>query len=307
MISADTIAEARQALFPHVVRTPTVASPAVSERLGRPTRLKLESLQVTGSFKPRGAINQVLSRGDVGRGVTGVSGGNFAQGLAYAGHVLGVDVLVVMPKTTPANYVAGTRRWGAEILFVDSIAEAFDAIPRLVADGWTETHPFDDEAMMAGNGTLGMEILEEAPDLTDLVVSVGGGGFIAGVASAVRSVRDDVRIWAVETTGSDALARSLAAGESVTITPTSIAKTLGSPYAADITIEMARTVFADVLVVDDDAALEAMRFLAFEAKVLAEPAASCTLAAAELLGDRLGDHPVLVICGGNVDPALLTA
>ncbi|MBT8215058.1 MAG: threonine/serine dehydratase [Acidimicrobiia bacterium] len=305
MIDLRDIQDARLAVTPHVVRTPTVVSSAVSRRLGRRTRLKLESLQVTGSFKPRGAINQVLSKGEIDRGVVGVSGGNFAQGLAYAGHQLGVPVTVVMPSQTPANYVEGTRVWGAEIMFVDTIAEAFDAVPGLVADGWTETHPFDDPAMMAGNGTLGLEIIEEAPDLTDLVISVGGGGLIAGVASAVRAVRHDVDIWAVETTGADALSRSIEAGEPVTITPSSVAKTLGSPYTADVTIKMAQVVFEDVLVVDDDAALEAMRFLAYRGNVLAEPAASCTLAAAEQLGDRLGERPVLVICGGNVEPGLL--
>ncbi|MBT8211961.1 MAG: pyridoxal-phosphate dependent enzyme, partial [Acidimicrobiia bacterium] len=252
-------------------------------------------------------INQVMSRGEVDKGVVGVSGGNFAQGLAYAGHQLGVPVTVVMPSNTPSNYVDGTREWGAQIMFVDTIAEAFDAIPVLVADGWTETHPFDDPAMMAGNGTLGLEVLEEAPDLTDLVVSVGGGGLIAGVASAVRAARHDVNIWAVETTGADALARSIEAGEPVTITPSSVAKTLGSPYTADVTIKMAGTVFEDNVVVDDDAALEAMRFLALEGKIVAEPAAACTLAAAEQLGDRLGDCPVLVICGGNVEPGLLSS
>ncbi len=304
MITLTDVTAARERIAGRLHRTPLVRSQSLTDRLGVETFVKLELFQKTGSFKPRGAFNVMLSLRDEerARGVVGFSGGNFAQGMAYAGAQLGVDTLVVMPESTPAHYVAATRGYGATVELVPTIAAAISATEAHAAAGRTAMHPFDDPRMMAGNGTVGLEILEDVPDATHLFVSVGGGGLLTGVATAVLGMNPRVQVVAVETDGADALARSLAAGEPVTIEPTSIAKTLGSPYAAEAIVELATTRLADVAVVSDRAAVEALRFIAERLKVIAEPAASCTLAAADTWRDRFtpGDKVVLLLCGGNV-------
>lgn len=307
MIALSELEAARARIAPYVTETPTDVSRSMAAELGVPVTLKLELFQRTGSFKPRGSLNQVMNLPDdqLANGVAGVSGGNFAQGLAYAAQVLGLRARIVMPEGTPSNYVEATRGYGAEVEFVAGVAEAFARAAAYGEEGWAVAHPFDNPAMMAGNGSVGLEIVEQVPDLTDLFVSVGGGGLLTGVASAVLALRPEVRIWAVETEGADALARSLAAGHPVEIVPTSIAKTLGSPYAAGAAIELAQDHLADVLVVSDAEAIDAMRFLFERAKLATEPAAACTLAAARRVRNRLdpAGRTVLLMCGGNVSAA----
>lgn len=304
MISLSDIETARRRIAGLVHRTPTVFSHTLSERLGAEVYVKLELFQKTGSFKPRGAFNVMLSLSDAARarGVVGFSGGNFAQGMAYAGRVLGVDTLVLMPQSTPGHYVAATQSYGAAVELVPDIAAAMAGADAHVAAGRTLMHPFDDPRMMAGNGTAGLEIVEDVPDLTHLFVSVGGGGLLTGVATAVLGLRPDTRVFAVETEGADALARSIAHGEPARITPTSIAKTLGSPYAAADAIALATSRLAAVDVVGDAEAVDALVLIAQRLKVLSEPAASCTLAAAERRAGSFGAGAkvVLLLCGGNV-------
>lgn len=308
-VGLDDVRAAVPLVAPHLHRTPLVSSRTLAERLGRRVSLKLEVFQKTGSFKPRGAFNQLLhlAPGRRERGVVGVSGGNYAQGLAYAGRVLGVPVRMLVPAGTPPHYLAATRAYGAEVEVVPSIAEAFARAEEYAAGGRPALHPFDDRWMMAGNGTLGLEVAEDAPDLSDLFVSIGGGGLMAGVATAVRGRAPGCRVWGVETLGCHAMRLALDAGEPVEIEPTSIAKTLAAPWVSPGTLAAAREYLEDVLVVPDAAAVEALVLLLERAKVLTEPAASCTLAAAESVRDRLGDHVVLVLCGGNATLADLAA
>jgi threonine dehydratase len=300
--SLQDVVDARNRLGGRVHRTPQVTSSSVGELLGTAACLKLELLQKTGSFKPRGAFNQVLGLTAAQRaaGVVGVSGGNYAQGLAFAGQSLGVATRILMPESTPENYVLATRAYGAEVEFGADIGEIFERAERLAADGLTSLHPFDDPAMMAGNGTLGLEILEDSPDVTDVIVSIGGGGLMAGVAVAIKEQRPEVRVWGVETRGADAMRRALDAGEIVEIEITSIAKTLGAPWVSEDTLEAARRYLEDVIVVDDAEAFAGIEMLMERAKVVVEPAAGCTLAAARRLAPRLGSKVVLILCGGNV-------
>ena len=300
-ITIEDIRSAADLVSPHVHRTPLSENRTVGERLGRRVSLKLELLQKAGSFKPRGAFNEVLhlSSAQRERGVVGVSGGNFAQGLAYAGQTLGVPVRIIMPAGTPANYVEATRGYGAEVEIAPTIAEAFARADAYAAAGVAALHPFDDPHMMAGNGTVGLEIAEDAPDATDIFVAIGGGGLMTGVATAVEALLPGARVWGVETEGADAMRRALDAGEVVEMQPTSIAKTLAAPWVSEATLQAAQTLLDDVLVVPDEAAFRALVFLLERAKLLTEPAASCTLAAAESVRDRLGDHVVLILCGGN--------
>ncbi|HSR44822.1 MAG TPA: threonine/serine dehydratase [Acidimicrobiia bacterium] len=305
MIPLTEIESARRTIAPYVVETPVATSRTLTRELGMDVSLKLELFQKTGSFKPRGAVNQLLAYENRAAGVVGISGGNFAQGLAYAAGRLGVPALIVMPETTPANYLEATRGYGAQVELAPSIADAFIRYEELVGEGWGPMHPFDDPSMMAGNGTLGIELLDQVPEATDVIVSIGGGGFMAGVTSAIKGLRPDVRVWGVETEGANVMARSLQAGSPQTMTPTSIAKTLGSPYAGEVPFEIARDRLEDVIVVSDAEAVQAMAFLFERAKLVTEPAAACTLAAARRLRDRLRADGtlVLVLCGGNLSVA----
>lgn len=301
MIQLGDVESAAERISSRVRHTPLLHSEELSAHLGRRVSLKLEMLQHTGSFKPRGAFNQLLSLDDVGRGVVGFSGGNFAQALSYAAGKLGTPALVVMPESTPRVYLDGTRRWGADIELVPTVERAIERVEELVADdGWSYTHPFAPESMIAGNGSLGLEVMADAPDATDVVVAIGGGGFISGVATAVRGRSPGTRVWGVETEGADAMSQALAAGEVVTTPVTSLAKTLGAPYVSELTLETVSRLVEEVVVVSDADAYGSLVQIMEQCDVLTELAASCTLAGAERLQDRLGDHVVLVLCGGNV-------
>jgi threonine dehydratase len=303
-VTLADIRGARERIAPYVRRTPLVSSETLSARLGTDVSLKLELFQKTGSFKVRGAFNKALAKQlQPGDRVVAVSGGNHAQAVAYAGRKLGLHATIFMPDKTPLNYLEATRGYGAEVVLVSNIAEAFEKMAEYEERGATGIHPFDDPYVLAGQGTVGLEILEDLPGVTDLVVSIGGGGFIGGVAVAVKALKPDVRIWGVETVGADAMALALAAGHVVQMPAiTSIAKTLGAPSVSEKTLELARQHLESVTVVPDSEALSALQFLLERAKVLAEPAASCTLAAAERLRDRFTPESkvVLVLCGGNV-------
>ena len=305
MLSLDLIRQAQYRLRGRVHRTPLVRSAALSDRLGVPVWLKLELLQKTGSFKPRGAFNRMLALTpeERARGVAAVSGGNHAQAVAYVARELGIRATIAMPATTPRNYLEATRGYGAEVVLTPDIRAAFAEAQRLERDGRILVHPFDDPLLAAGQGSIGLEILEDLPDVTHVYVSIGGGGLIGGVASAVKAVKPDVTVIGVETVGADAMAQALAAGRPVELPAiTSIARTLGAPMVCDFTLGLVRELVEEVVLVDDSAAVAALTFILERTKYLAEPAASCCLAAADRHRDRFrpGDQVVLVLCGGNV-------
>jgi threonine dehydratase len=307
MVDLEDIRVARGRVTGFVHRTPLVRSATLSQRAGTNVYLKLELFQKTGSFKPRGAFNQLLVLKDATGSdrYVGVSGGNFAQGLAYAGAVLGVSTTIVMPQTTPDNYVQATRGYGGRVELVESMATAIDRVKEIAEGGATIAHPFDHPAMMAGDGTLGLELVEDVPELTDVFISVGGGGLITGVGSAIHALRPETRIWAVETDGAQVLHESLAAGRALSMTPTSLARTLGSPYLSAAAYDFACRHVHESLVVTDAMAYAAAVLLLERAKVFPELAAACTLAAFQQQTGRFGpsEHVVLVLCGGNVSVA----
>jgi len=310
VLTLADVQRARQRIASCVRRTPLVTSATLSERLKTNVYVKLELFQKTGSFKVRGAFHKALSLApdQRGKGIVAVSGGNHGQAVAYVARALALKALVLMPENTPRNYSDATRGYGAEVKFAASAAEAFANVAEYEQEGWTYIHPFDDPMVMAGQGTVGLEILEDVPQLTDLVLSIGGGGLMSGVAVAVKSLKPAVRIWGVETEGADCMAKSLAAGKIVTLEAiTSIARTLGAPAPSERTFAIAQRWLESVTVVPDAEALDAMRFILERFKVLAEPAASCTLAAADRLRDRFSAerHVVLLLCGGNAPLDLL--
>jgi threonine dehydratase len=305
MLSLDLICQAQHRLRGLVRRTPLIHSATLSALLGARVYLKLECLQKTGSFKPRGAFNKMLSLGETERrrGVVAVSGGNHAQGVAYAAQQLGISAVIAMPHSTPRNYLDATRGFGADIALTPDIASAFAEARRLQDEGRVMIHPFDEPLVAAGQGTIGLEILEDLPAVQCVYVSIGGGALIGGVASALRGVKPDIRVIGVETHGADAMAQSLAAGRLVELPAiTSIARTLGAPKVCDFTLNLVRALVEEVVVVDDAAAMAALILILERTKYLTEPAAACCLAAALRHKERFrpDDHIVLLMCGGNL-------
>ena len=304
-ISLSDIEQARARISPYVRHTPLVPSATFTRMLGTNIYFKQEVFQKTGAFKVRGAFNKMLTLTEAERrtGVVAVSGGNHAQAVGYAARVLGLKAMIMMPQKTPANYIEATKGYGAETMITPTVADAFAEAARYSSEGWCEVHPFNDPLVMAGQGTLGLEILEDLPDLTDVIVSIGGGGLMGGVATAIKSIKPGVRVWGVETDGADCMSRALAAGHVVEMPAiTSIAKTLGAPAASEETLALARKYLENVTVVPDQEAIDALRLILERTKIITEPAASCTLAAAERLRSNFSknSHVVLILCGGNI-------
>jgi len=303
-VTIEDIRAAQERIAGRIRRTPLSSSETLSRRLGTHVHLKLELFQKTGSFKARGAFNKLLSAGLApGSHVVAVSGGNHAQAVAYAARELGLRATIFMPVTTPANYLSATREYGAEAVLAATIADAFIQLGQRESEGAVAIHPFDDPLVIAGQGTTGLEILEDLPTATDLIVSIGGGGFISGIAVAAKAINPKIRIWGVETVGADAMAQAVAAGHPVTLPAiTSIAKTLGAPAVTARTLGFVQQHVESVTVVPDSEAVAALEFLLERTKVLTEPAAACTLAAADRLKSNFTaeSQVVLVLCGGNV-------
>lgn len=300
----NDIKAAQERTKPYVKRTPLEYSETLSKRLNTRVFVKYELFQKTGAFKARGAFNKLLTMSDHerGNGVVAVSGGNHAQAVAYASSILGVDAIILMPQNTPANYVEATRGYGATVDLQPTIAAAFEKIEYYKNKGRVFVHPFDDPLIMAGAGVVGLEILEDVPQATDIILSIGGGGLAGGVSTAVKSIDPAIKVWGVETVGADAMSQAIAAGHPVELPAiTSIAKTLGAPYVSDATLALTQKNLESVTLVTDAEAVEELVFIAGRLKVITEPAASCTLAAAEKLRTNFTPegNVVLIFCGGN--------
>jgi threonine dehydratase len=309
-LTLDLICQARHRLHGRLRRTPLVHSETLSHRLGADVYLKLECLQKTGSFKPRGAFNKLLTltREERSAGVVAVSGGNHAQGLAYAARELGVRATICMPESTPPNYVAATRHYGAEVIFCPNISAAFAEVTKLQQTGLTLVHPFDDPLIAAGQGTVGLEILDDLPEVSRVYVSIGGGGLIAGIATALKTISPAINIIGVETVGGNAMSRALAEDRPVELLEiTTIARTLGAPKVSEFTLSAVKHLVEEVIVVEDAETFRALEFLLERTKLLTEPAAACCLAAAERQSKSFaaGEKIVLLLCGGNVSLANL--
>ncbi len=309
MITLNDVKAAAEKISSHVRRTPLWKSETLSKRLGTNVYLKMELFQKSGSFKPRGAFNQMLAKGKdaLDKGAVAISGGNFAQGVAFASLVFGVDIIVCMAEDTPKNYIDATRGYSATIDFSPDIQTAVTRYNELSDQGRTALHPYDNHHQMSGAGTVALEIFEDLPEITDLVISIGGGGLISGNTVAIKGLKPQVRVWGVETEGAATMKSAMDAGKVVNITPTSMSKTLGAPFVAQDALTIAQEHLEELLIVSDKQAIEAQQLILERTKVLPELAASCTLAAAETIKDRFGpdDHLVLLMCGGNESVANL--
>jgi threonine dehydratase len=301
LLSLADVRAARQRIRPYVLPTPllngdTLAAPSVW--------LKAENLQRTGSFKIRGAFNAVLQLkpDQRRRGVITLSAGNHGQALAYAAQTFGIPCVVVIREDAPVTKRRAIQRFKAEIVLVP----LREWQQRLESEQQRRNlhlvHPFDDPAVAAGQGTVGLEILEAAPDVRTVVVPVGGGGLIGGMAVALKSQRPQVRIIGVEPVGAAVVSESLAAGRPV---PPSrldtIADGLAAPYTRPFNLGLVQRYVDEVRTVTDDALLAALRAVATQAKLLVEPAGAAGVAA--LLADPAIERPVaVVLTGGNADP-----
>lgn len=286
-------------------RTPTWHSAGLSARLGVETWVKVESLQLGGSFKLRGCYNRMLAMSDRERaaGVVTVSGGNHAVAVAIAAKALEMRATVLMPEGSAAYNVELTRAAGAEVLFEPDAATCFQKAQELAGRGMTAIHPYDDPAIIAGHGTLGLELTTDAGRRVDHVfLSIGGGGFAAGVGAALKGLDPAVRIHGVETEGATAMSEALTAGAPVTIRPSSIARTLAAPFVTERTLAAARQFLEEVVVVPDAEAVREIDWVLQHGRVLLEPAASAVVAAAQARRESFkpGERVVLVLCGSNV-------
>jgi threonine dehydratase len=308
VISRDDVLAAREATGGRLHRTPLFSSEALSERIGAEAHLKAELFQRTGSFKPRGMLVKVasLSADEKARGIVTWSAGNAGQGAAYAAQELGVACRVFMWRTANPLKIQGTLSYGAEVdLESEGPAEAHERLTTFVeTSGATFVHPFDDPVLQAGYGALGLEILEDVPDVETIVVPIAGGGLIAGIASAVTC-----RVVGVEPEGSPTVTAALAAGKPVTITPRSIADGLGAPFTGEHTLTVVRDRVDEVVLVTEEEIADGMRFLYGRAKLACEPAGAAATGA--LLAGKIAIEPgsivVAVVSGGNADPKVTAA
>jgi threonine dehydratase len=312
MLSPAAIEDAARLLAGAIIRTPLVYSPTFSEMSGADVYLKLECMQKAGSFKVRGAMNRILSdRSSLGRnGVIAASAGNQAQGVAVAARSAGVPATIVMPEWVSPNKQEAAAGYGATVVLLGkSLQESIDHACEIAASReMTFIHPFDDELVIAGQGTIGLEILKDLPDADMVVIPVGGGGLIAGIATAVKERRPEARIIGVQAEGSPSAVEALRAGKPVTIeSEPSIADGIRVTCIGELAFPVIRDLVEELVVVDDDEIVMAILALLERKKVLAEGGGAASLAA--LMTGKLPvkekEKVVLVISGGNVDSFLL--
>ena len=303
--------EAARELLGDVARlTPVEGSRPLSEVVGGPVLLKCENLQRAGSFKIRGGYVRIsrLTDEERGRGVVAASAGNHAQGVALAATLLGARSTVFMPEGAPLPKVEATRAYGAQVQFSGSTVDDALVAARAFADetGAVFIHPFDHPDIVAGQGTVGLEILEQAPEVKTIVMSIGGGGLASGIAAAVKAVRPDVRLVGVQAAGAAAYPASLVAGHPVPLeSMATIADGIAVGCPGDLTYRMVRDLVDDVVTVSEESLSQALLLCLERAKLVVEPAGVAAVAAL-MDAPRTFEPPVVaVLSGGNIDPVLL--
>ena len=311
MITKDDIEAARRRIQPHIHQTPVISSTRLGNRAGGVRlSLKCESMQRTGSFKARGALNAMmqLSHAEKAKGVVTVSAGNHAQALAWAAGMVGSECIAVMPEGASPSKIEATQGYGGKVELVGGEkARAFERAQQIASEGRVMVHPFEDARVAAGQGTVGLELLEQCPDMETLVIPIGGGGLISGVATAVKSAKPDVRIFGVEPEGAPTMRKSLDAGSPQQISVNTVADGLAAPMVGAMTLEATKQFVDEVVLVTDEEILTALRELLVYAKLLVEPAAAAGVAA--LLTGKVAppraSSVVVILSGGNVDIARL--
>jgi len=311
MLNIQSIQEARERISPRIHRTPVITSRQFNEVAGKEVFFKCENFQRAGAFKIRGATNKILSLTpeEKGRGIVAFSSGNHAQAVALAGREAGVRVLVAMPEDAPAAKVAATRGYGAEIVFYDRHKQDREKFAMDIAERerLIMVPPYDDYFVLAGQGTCGLELLEEVPEIDCVLAPCSGGGLFAGVATAAKALNPKIRCFPVEPATADDTLQSFRKGERVTIPPPpTIADGLRVQIPGKLTFPIVQQLAEDVLTVTDEEITETLRFMLFRMKILVET--SGATAAAAVMSHKLpaGTKRVgVILSGGNIDPDLL--
>jgi threonine dehydratase len=311
MLTTDLIHAARERIAPRIHRTPVVTSRLFNEVAGKEVFFKCENLQRAGAFKIRGATNKIrsLSDDEKSRGIVAFSSGNHAQAVALAGREAGVRVLVAMPDDAPKAKVAGTRDYGAEIIFYDRHKADRETLALELAERerLVMVPPYDDYLILAGQATCGLELLEDVPDLDCVLAPCSGGGLFAGVATAARTINPRIRCFPVEPSTADDTRQSFLKGDRVSIPPPpTIADGLRVQIPGNLTFPIVQELAEDVLTVSDEEIVETLRFVLMRMKLLVEP--SGIAAAAAVMFKKLPTDVKrvgVILSGGNIDPDLL--
>ncbi|HKP83414.1 MAG TPA: threonine/serine dehydratase [Pyrinomonadaceae bacterium] len=311
MLNIETIEAARERISSRIHRTPVLTSHQFNEAAGKEVFFKCENFQRAGAFKIRGATNKIqsLTTAEKQRGIVAFSSGNHAQAVALAGREAGVRVLVAMPEDAPAAKVAATRGYGAEVVFYDRHKQDREAFALDIAERerLILVPPYDDYFVLAGQGTCGLELLEEVPDLDCVLAPCSGGGLFAGVATAAKALNPEIRCFPVEPATADDTRQSLMKGERVTIPPPpTIADGLRVQIPGKLTFPIVQQLAEDVLTVSDEEIIATLRFILFRMKILVETSGA-TAAAAVMFRKLPADlkRVGVVLSGGNIDPDLL--
>jgi threonine dehydratase len=315
--SLDEIRATREKINPYIVETPVWhwRNKHISEVVGSETEvfLKMELFQNTGTFKPRGAINVMLNLEEevLSKGVTAVSAGNHAIAVGYAAQILGTSAKVVMPRNSNPARVASCKAYGVEVVFVDDVTEAFDAVHRIEEEeNRSFIHPFEGPFTTSGTATVGHEFCSQVPHMDAIIVAIGGGGLISGVVTSVKYLQPDCRVYGVEPEGADTMHRSFASGKPEAIDKVdTIADSLGAPHAAPYSFSICQQYVDELVLVNDDQLRQAMLRMFEGTKLAVEPAGVAALAAlcGPLREDLHGKRVGVLICGSNIDPTTFAA
>ena len=309
-VDLAAVRSAASRIAPYIHRTPLLPGRSLSERAGVEIRIKCENLQRAGSFKIRGALNALLQipEADRGRGVVAFSSGNHAQGVALAARLLGMNATIVMPQNSVQSKVVATKAYGAEVVQAGVTAATRDTVAREIAGktGATVLPPFDDERIIAGAGTVGLEIVEEWPEVASIIVPLGGGGLLAGVAVAATSINPAVDVYGVEPAAGNDGEQSFKSGRIVTIDPPqTIADGARTLAIGQRNFAIIRQRVRDVVSVEDDVLLDAVKFAMYRTKLVIEPTGALGLAALFSGKLKVKGPTAVVVSGGNLDFSLL--
>lgn len=310
-VTPDAIREAHKAMEGAVLRTPSVYSPALSSMIDADVWLKLENQQITSSFKPRGAFTRMsaLTPDEAKRGVISMSAGNHAQAVAYHAKQMGIPAVIVMPAQTPFAKINRTRAWGAEVILEGrNLNECEGVISQIIAErGMTLIHPYNDELVMTGQGTVGLEMLADNPDLDTLIVPVGGGGLISGIAIAARDINPDIRIIGVEAELWPTMT-DMVAGDDIRGGGETLAEGIAVKKPGALTMPVVRDLVDEIVLVSEVIIEQAVGVMVEQQRLVTEGAGAAGVAALLQYPEKFKGHKSgVVICGGNIDPRLLSA
>ena len=310
-VTPQNIRQAHQEMSGAVLRTPSVSSYALAQITGAPFYLKLENQQITSSFKPRGAFTRIsaLDHDQRKKGVITMSAGNHAQAVAYHASRMGIPAVIVMPSQTPFTKVNRTRAWGAEIALEGrNLNECEGTVEKIMQErGLTLIHPYDDELVVTGQGSVGLEMLEDNPDIDTLIVPIGGGGLISGIATIARDINPSIKIYGVQTEAWPNMASAIA-GQELKGGGATLAEGIAVKKPGKVTMPIVKNLVDEILLISEDMIEAAVAFLVEQQRIVVEGAGAAGIAAVMQHPDYFkGRHCGAVICGGNIDARLLAA